>query len=58
MFRMLITGHSFFEVTVEIVEQNNPTLMGLNELEKFGVYIDNVKDFLIHDRKVWKVPLT
>lgn len=58
MVRMSIPGHSFFEATVENVEQNIHMLMGLNALDKFGVCINDVKDLLIYDRNGWKIPLT
>lgn len=55
---MPIPGHSFIEVRVDVVAYNIPMLLGLDALDKFGIYVNNVKDVLVHDRAGWTIPLT
>lgn len=55
--RMPVPGHSIIEVKVEIVSPNIPMLIGLDTLDKFGIYVNNIQNLLVHDKIKWGIPL-
>lgn len=55
--RLLIPGHSFIEVKVDVVKPNIPMLIGLDALDANGMYVNNIQNLLVHNDTKWGIPL-
>ena len=55
--RLPIPGDSYIQITVDIVRANIPLLIGLDALDEYQLYVNNIQNLLIHDRIGWIVPL-
>ena len=56
--RIPTPGDAFIEIKVDIVAANIPLLIGLDALDQFSLYINNVQNLLVHDKLRWAIPLT
>nr|AHF58602.1 polyprotein [Chondrus crispus] len=57
VIRIPIPGNLYVELKVDVVEHDIPLLIGLDALDRFGLYVNNVQDMLVHDNSRWTIPL-
>lgn len=50
-------GHSYIKIMVDDVKPNIPVLKGLDDANKFGLYMKNIRYLLAHDKACWSIPL-
>ena len=55
--RIPVPGNAYLELKVDVVHPNVPLLMGLDAMDKFTVYVNNVQNLLVHDKLGWAIPL-
>lgn len=53
--RVPTPGPSFVGVTVEVVDPNIPVLIVLDALGHSGMYFNNVRNLLVHEKAEWGI---
>lgn len=55
--RIPTPSRGYIEIQVDVVRPNIPLLIGLDALDKFGLYVNNVRNLLVHDNYGWGTSL-